>query len=85
MLAQLMYRLGLCYLNSLREWNHSLYGHTWNCSTHLKLKKCLTYVTLTTFWKLDATCNISPEAAELKTWITLEEMRQMCVCVEQDF
>ena len=36
------------------------------CSTHLKLKECLTYVTLTEFWKLNATCNISPETAELR-------------------
>ena len=36
------------------------------CTTHLKLKKCLTYVTLTEFWKLNATCNISPETARVK-------------------
>ena len=46
------------------------------CSAHLKLKKCLTYVTLTEFWKLNATCNISPETAELRIWMTLKEMRQ---------
>ena len=46
------------------------------CSTHLKLKKCLTYVTLTEFCKLNATCNISPETAELRIWMTLKEMRQ---------
>ena len=45
------------------------------CNTHLKLKKCLTYVTLTEFWKLNATCNISPETAELRIWMTLKEMR----------
>ena len=31
------------------------------CSTNLKLKKCLTCETLIEFWKLNATCNISPE------------------------
>ena len=36
------------------------------CTTHLKLKKCLTYVTLTEFWKLNATCNISPETVRVK-------------------
>ena len=46
------------------------------CCRHLKLKKCLTYVTLTEFWKLNATCNISPETAELRIWMTLKEMRQ---------
>ena len=35
------------------------------CTTHLKLKKCLTYVTLTEFWKLNATCNISPETVRV--------------------
>ena len=29
------------------------------CSTYLKLKKCLTHLTLTKFWKLNWTCNIS--------------------------
>ena len=47
-------------------------------STHLKLKKWLTYVTLTEFWKLNATCKISPEAAELRIWMNLKEMRQTC-------
>ena len=46
------------------------------CSTHLKSKKCLTYVTLTEFWKLNTTCNISPETAELRIWMNLKEMRQ---------
>ena len=45
------------------------------CSTHLKFKKYLTYVTLTEFWKLNATCNISPETAKLRIWMTLKEMR----------
>ena len=49
-------------------------------STHLKLKNCLTYATLAEFWKLNATCNISPETAELRIWITLKEMRQMHIC-----
>ena len=52
------------------------------CSTHLKLKKCLA---LTKFWKLNATCNISLETAELRIWMTLKEMRQMRICGEQDF
>ena len=43
------------------------------CSTHLKLKKCLTYVTLTEFWKLNATCNISRKTVELRIWMTLKE------------
>ena len=34
------------------------------CSTHSNLKKCLRYATLTEFWKLNGTCNISPESAE---------------------
>ena len=55
------------------------------CSTHLKLKKCLTYVILTDFWKLNGTCNISEETAELRIWMTLKEMRQMCACGEHDF
>ena len=42
----------------------------------MKLKECLTYVTLTEFCKLNATCNISPEIAELRIWMTLKEMRQ---------
>ena len=54
-------------------------------STHLKLKKCLTYVTLTEFGKLNATCKISPETAELIIWMTLKEMRQTCIRGEQDF
>ena len=35
--------------------------------------------------KLNATCNISPETAELRIWMTLKEMRQMRICGEQDF
>ena len=54
------------------------------CGTHLKLKKCLTYVTLTEFWKLNATCNISPETEELRIWMTLKEMRQTRICGEQE-
>ena len=34
-------------------------------------------MTLTEFCKLNATCNISPETAELRIWMTLKEMRQM--------
>ena len=55
------------------------------CSTHLKSKKCLTYVTLTEFGKLNATCKISPETAELRIWMTLKEMRQTNICQQQDF
>ena len=33
-------------------------------------------MTLTEFRKLNATCNISPETAELRIWMTLKEMRQ---------
>ena len=33
-------------------------------------------MTLTEFWKLNAACNISPETAELRIWMTLKEMRQ---------
>ena len=36
------------------------------------------------FRKLNATCNISPETAELKIWMTLKEMRQTRICGEQD-
>ena len=45
------------------------------CSTHLKLKKCLTY----DFENWDATCNISSETVELRIWMTL-----MRICGEQD-
>ena len=77
MLAQLMYKLGLSRLFE------NIYINIY--STHLKFKKCLTYVTLTEFWKLNATFNISPETAELITWMTLKEMRQTRICGEQDF
>ena len=39
------------------------------CSTHLKLRKSLIYVNLTEFRKMNATCNISPESAELREMI----------------
>ena len=42
-------------------------------------------VTLTEFWKLNAICNISPETAGLRIWMTLKEMRQMQISGEQDF
>ena len=42
------------------------------CSAHSKLKKYLTIVTLTEFWKLYATSNISPETVELIIWIVLK-------------
>ena len=51
----------------------------------MKLKKCLTNVTLTEFWKLNASCNISPETAELRIWMTLEGMMKTHICGEQDF
>ena len=35
---------------------------------------------LTEFWKLNATCNISPEIAELRIWTTLNKMRQTHIC-----
>ena len=54
------------------------------CSTHLKLKKCLTYVTLTEFEKLNATPKILPEIAELTMWMTLKEVRQTLICGEQE-
>ena len=44
-------------------------------STHLKLQKCVAYVTLTELCKLNATCNISPETAELTIWMTLRRAR----------
>ena len=53
--------------------------HAWN------QKKCLTYMTLTEFWKLNVPCNTSPEITELRIWMTLKEMRQTCICGEQDF
>ena len=55
------------------------------CSKHLKLKTCLTYVTLIEFSKLSVTCKISPEVAELRIWMTLKEMSQTRICGEQDF
>ena len=42
-------------------------------------------VTLTEFWKLDATLNISPETAELRIWMTVKGMRQTGICKEQEF
>ena len=76
-----MYRLGLF---KLFERMKSLV-YIIICSVQLKLKNCLTYLTLTEFEKLNATCNILPETAELKIWTTLKEMRQMRICGEQDF
>ena len=51
--------------------------------THLKLKNCLAYVTLTGFWKLNSTCNISPETAESRIWMSLKEMSQKRICGEK--
>ena len=83
MLARLMYRLGLFKLfeNFIIE-NYSLYENLYYA---LEIKKCLTYVPLTKFWKLNATCNISLETPELRLWMTLKEMRQTRICGEQDF
>ena len=49
----------------MREWNHSLYEHLYYT---LKIKKMsrICVVTLTEFWKLNVTWNISPETAELR-------------------
>ena len=58
-------------------WENEIIVYMNICSTQLKFKKYLTYVTLTGFWKLNATCNISPETAELRIWMTLKEMRQV--------
>ena len=52
-------------------------------STHLKLKNSLTHVTLTEFWKLCASCNISQETAESRIWLILKEVRQTRVCGEE--
>ena len=66
-LAQLIYRLGL--FKTL--WENEIKVYMNICSTHLKLKKCLTY--------------ISPETAELRIWMTLKEMTKMYISGEQDF
>ena len=79
MLAQLMYRLGL-----FKPWENEIIVYRNICSIHLKLKKRLTYVTLTELWKLNATCKISPETVKLRIWMTLKETRQTCICGEQD-
>ena len=34
---------------------------------------------------MNATCNISPETAELRIWMTLKEMRQMCILESRTF
>ena len=52
------------------------------CRTHLK---CLTYLTLTEVWKLNATCNTSPEMSELRFFITLKDLRHTRICVKQGF
>ena len=54
------------------------------CSTHLKLKKCLTYATLTEFGKLNATPKISPETEELRIWMTFKEIRRTLISGEQE-
>ena len=53
------------------------------CSTHLKLKKSVTHVTLREFSKLSASCNISQETAKSKIWLILKEVRQTRVCGEE--
>ena len=42
-------------------------------------------MTLTECLKLNATCNISPEIAELRIWMTFKEIRLTRICGEQDF
>ena len=37
-------------------------------------------MTLTEFRRLNATCDISPETAELRIWMTLKETRQTRIC-----
>ena len=41
-------------------------------------------MSLKDFLKLNATCSISLETAELKIWMTLKEMRQTSIYGEQD-
>ena len=41
-------------------------------------------MTLTEFGKLNATPKILPEAAELRIWMTLKEIRQTLICGEQE-
>ena len=53
--------------------------------THLKSEKGLTYVTLTEFRNLNATCNISTETSELRVWMSFKEMRQARICGQYDF
>ena len=36
------------------------------------------------FWKLNATCHISPETAELRIWISLKKMRKTRICGEYE-
>ena len=48
MLAQMMYRLGVFKLFEKMKWYF-----IWTFAAHLKLKKCLTYVTVTEFWLSD--------------------------------
>ena len=62
MLAQLIYRLGLFKLFEKIK----IIVYTNICNTHLKLKKCLIYVTLKELWKLNGTCNILPELQNLE-------------------
>ena len=80
MLVQLMDKSGLFKL-----WENEIIVYMKICSTHLTLKKRLTYVTFTEFWKLNATCNISPKTAELRIWMTLREMRPTRIYGEQAF
>ena len=54
-------------------------------STHLKLKKMSNKCDFDRIWKLKATCDISPETAELIISMNLKEMRETRICEEQDF
>ena len=76
-----MYRLGRFKLFQIMK--YEIYMKIG--STHLKLKTRLRYVTLTEFRKLNATCNVSPDTAELRTWMNLKEMMQTRISGEQDF
>ena len=44
----------------------------------------LRYETLTEFSKFNLTCNILPETAELRIWMTLKEMRKTRICGKQN-
>ena len=35
--------------------------------------------------KIECNLQLSPETTELRLWMNLKEMKQMCICEEQDF